>query len=220
MKRIMILSILATLSPLAGAGDAADDCVNKLTALQEELLATFPVRIEAVEDHQGSDDHRLAGYRKSHGDVVLKGMGLTLVQFEDPDRPQLLFYRPVDGDPRSWLDFEGPDGPYELVGWGYVPAPYPVSPEPPQRECIPTEKWFIHEAGWHLLDGDMRVTPESRLEEPERPEDLESRIDFWHPAAWDIHLWVRKDVPEISVLDPQAGPHGLELPSEAFWFPR
>lgn len=76
----------------------------------------------------------------------------------------------------------------------------------------------MHEAGWHLLDGGMHVTPENRLEEPDPPAELEGRIMYWHPAGWDVHLWIRDEVPEISLLDPAAEPGGIAIP-EAFWYP-
>lgn len=36
--------------------------------------------------------------------------------------------------------------------------------------------------------------------------------------GWDVHVWIREEVPEISLLGPTAGPGGLAIP-EAFWYP-
>lgn len=196
----------------------ADPCHGVLAGLQQDLLAAFPHHVESIRSEIARENGPLTGYALSHGDVVLKGMGLTLVQFDDPGRPELLFYRPTEAPASEWLDFDGPDGPYELVGWGYLPGLYSAEPSAPEMECIPSEAWFVHEAGWHLLDGDMRLTPEARREEPDVPADLEGSVMYWHPAGWDIHLWVREEVPEISLLDPTAGTGGLAI-SGAFWYP-
>jgi hypothetical protein len=83
----------------------------------------------------------------------------------------------------------------------------------------PKNEWFVHEAGWHLLDGDMVLTPQSRLEQPPIPSELEGRIMMWHEAGWDIHLWVRDDVPAITLIDESLPAGGLQLAEEAFWYP-
>jgi hypothetical protein len=83
----------------------------------------------------------------------------------------------------------------------------------------PKNEWFVHEAGWHLLDGDMVLTPQSRLEQPPIPSELEGRIMMWHEAGWDIHLWVRDDVPAIALIDESLPAGGLQLAEEAFWYP-
>lgn len=218
MRYYMLAFLLLTMTPSSSFGQERD-CETKLTRLQQQILDAFPREVESIRAEISSDTSRLASYDVTHGDVVLAGMGLTLGQFDDPSKPNLLFYWPVEAPRSEWLDFDGPDGPYELVGWGYVPEQYPLEPDPPEMDCIPEASWFIHEAGWHLLDGDMVVTPDSRLEEPDRPADLDGRILYWHPAGWDLHLWIRDGAPAISVLNGAAPAGGLRLPEAAFWFP-
>lgn len=132
--------------------------------------------------------------------------------------PHLLIYRPSPSSPPDdWLDFDGPDGPYTFVGWGYLFGTE-GQPEAPSVHCIPEEEWFIHEAGWHLWDGGMRLTPGARAEPP-RPEG-DDNIWYWHPRGWDIHLWVDEgSAPRISLLDDQAPQGGLSLPADAFVWP-
>lgn len=86
-------------------------------------------------------------------------------------------------------------------------------------KCIPKEEWFIHEAGWHLLDGDMSITPHSRLEEPPLPAKLKDQVLMWHEVGWDIHLWIREEVPVISLFDDSLPDGGLRMVEEAFWYP-
>lgn len=212
-----VLALTALASRPAGA--QAVDCRKELARKQADVLTTFPREVASLRDAIARADGPLVGYELSHGDVVLAGMGVTLTQFSDPDRPELLFYWPMEAPPSEWLDFDGEDGPYELVGWGLIPDLYPVATEPPATGCVPAEAWFVHEAGFHLLDDGMHPTPGSRLEEPEPPAELEGRILYWHPAGWDVHFWIREDVPEISLLDPEAEEGGLRLPAEVFWYP-
>jgi hypothetical protein len=42
---------------------------------------------------------------------------------------------------------------------------------------------------------------------------------MWHEAGWDIHLWVRDDVPAITLIDESLPAGGLQLAEEAFWYP-
>ena len=196
-----------------------EDCEAHLARLQRQVLDRFPHRLDSIRKHVTDERSTLFGYELSHGDVVLAGMGLTLVQFADSTKPELLFYWPAEASASEWLDFDGPDGPYELVGWGYLPELYEPSPDPPAMECIDGGDWFVHEAGWHLLDGDMVATPESRLEEPDIPRELKGKVLYWHPAGWDLHLWIRSAVPEVSLLNRAASEGGLVIEDRVFWYP-
>ena len=117
--------------------------------------------------------------------------------------------------PEDWTDYDGPDGPYRLTGWAYI-APYTPGSRPPSRPCIEQDEWFVHEAGWHLRDGAMHLTPDA-AEEPPRPL-LPAGIHFWHPQVWDIHFWVGEDgVPAVTFDNPTARTGGLRLPEGAFF---
>lgn len=160
----------------------------------------------------------LAGWRLSHGHVVLAGGGAVPVdnlRAQDP-MPQLLLYAPSPSSSAAdWLDFDGPDGPYRLVEWAYL-APYRPGADPPRRRCIAASEWFIHEAGWHLLDGGMLLTPDATAEPP-RPQP-EAGIYFWHPQTWDTHFWiVEAGAPTISFANPNDPGGGLYLPEGAFF---
>jgi hypothetical protein len=161
----------------------------------------------------------LAGWRLSHGHVVIAGGGavpLDNLEAQDP-MPQLLLYAPSPSTaPADWLDFDGPDGPYRLIGWGYI-SPYTPGADPPRRQCVAASEWFIHEAGWHLMDGGMLLTPDARGEPP-RPQ-LKVGIYFWHPRPWDIHFWSGEDgVPTISLHNPEDPGGGVQLPEDAFFY--
>jgi hypothetical protein len=97
---------------------------------------------------------------------------------KDP-MPQLLQYAPSPlSSPTDWLDYNGPDGPYRLIGWAYL-LEYEPGSRPPSRRCIADSEWFIHEAGWHLLDGGMLVTPDAAREErtaPDQPRQCPKQI--------------------------------------------
>jgi hypothetical protein len=157
----------------------------------------------------------LAAWMLSHGHVVLADAGGVVLGKVDarPPAPQLLIYAPSPSSrPADWLDFDGPDGPYQLVGWGYF-APYQPGSQPPELPCITAREWHVHEAGWHLMDGGMRLTPGATAEPP-RPSDG-TPIFFWHPQMWDIHLWMRDGGPVIAYANPGARPGGMWLPAGA-----
>jgi hypothetical protein len=188
---------------------------DTLRALQERVMRVVPRELGSLESAVAQGG-LLEGFELSHGHVVLSGMGVSLVKIgaRDP-MPQLLFYRPsASSSPEEWLDFDGANPPYRFVGWGYLPR-FENETDVPAMHCIPEDEWFIHEAGWHLLDGDMRLTPNA-ASEPARPED-DKNIWYWHPRSWDIHLWYEKGgVPRISKLDEKAPEGGLSLPDGAF----
>lgn len=207
------------------AGDAARraDCTpeqrrDSLRALQARVLRVAPTQLESLEEAV-QPGGALAGWQLSHGLVVLASagaVGVDNIEARDP-MPQLLLYAPSPStSPDDWLDFDGSDGPYRLVGWAYL-APYEPGSEPPSRPCIAASEWMIHEAGWHLLDGGMLVTPDAATEPP-RPQ-TDAGILFWHPRVWDIHFWIGDDgVPTISFANPNAPGGGLHLPEDAFFY--
>ncbi|HEX6993341.1 MAG TPA: hypothetical protein VF339_04265 [Gammaproteobacteria bacterium] len=187
-----------------------------LEAIQARVLAAAPTRLESLSEaiEPGGP---LEGWRLAHGHVVLEGAGAVPLDNLDaaPPLPPLLLYVPSPATtPDDWLDFDGDDGPYTLVGWAFF-APY--GPELPRMlECIEPDEWFVHEAGWHTRDGGMRLTPDTPSEQPPPPADVD--VLFWHPRVWDIHFWIEEDgPPAVSFDNPNARPGGLELPKGAFY---
>lgn len=140
----------------------------------------------------------LRGYIPSHGPVAFAGLGLTFVK-PDPmyGEPDLLFYIPDVGDMR-------------LAGWGYV-SPYDPALWP-TKGCIPFESWFVHEQGWHLVDGTFVPSPRG-FATPPAPGAV------WHPRLWDVHLWRRDGQPPlIAVSDPTLMQDAPQVPNGTFFF--
>jgi hypothetical protein len=188
-----------------------------MRALQAKVLGAAPRQVDSLAKAV-EPGGPLAGWRLSHGLVVLAGAGAVAVDnpaAKDP-MPQILLYAPSpSSSPADWLDFDGPDGPYTLVGWAYF-APYEPGSQPPRRPCIAASEWLVHEAGWHTRDGGMTLTPGAAAEPPRR--QLEAGVHFWHPQVWDIHFWAGDDgVPTVSFANPNARKGGLELPEGTFF---
>lgn len=200
---------------------------RKLEEDQRVVLAQFDIE----DPHQG-----LPGYLPvpTHGFASVLGAGIAfanstrLSREEAPvlGRPDLLFYAPrareVDESPESYLDAITdlwPDPPYRLVGWAYGAVFDPENR--PRLGCIASDYWFIHEAGYHLPDGDMLLTPPVEsvrgsqvVKRPNPPRAL----GVWHPRMWDLHIWrsADGDVPAVSILPPFHVP-GMLLPSGTFF---
>jgi hypothetical protein len=197
------------------------DCTPKqrrevLRSMQRQVFEAFPRQLDSL-GKAVLPDGPLARWQLPHGYVVLAGQGavsLGSVESKYP-LPQVLQYAPA-GSRSDWLDFDGPDGPYSLVGWTYL-APYEKGSAPPSLPCIAASEWFVHEAGWHLMDGGMHLTPDATAEPP-RPQ-LKVDIMFWHPQFWDIHFWSGEDgVPAISLDNPKDPGGGVKLPEGSFFY--
>ncbi len=210
---------LAAVAFVGGVSDVAGQGTNctpeerrdTLRALQRQVLAVAPPQLESV-DKATQPGGPLAGWRNSHGYVVMAHTGAVPVSSrgtaKDP-MPSMLQYAPSPKtSPHDWLDFDGSDGPYQLIGWAYL-APFDAA-GPPSRRCIDPSEWYVHDAGWHLMDGSMVATPDATTEPP-RPE-FAVPIHNWHPKQWDIHFWSHDDgVPTISFANPNAPGGGLRL---------
>jgi hypothetical protein len=204
-------------SPSRAACSAAERR-EALRAMQTAVLAAVPDEIPSLRKaiQPGGS---LAGRRLSHGYVVLAGAGgvaLDDLQAQEPVPPLLIYAPAASSAPADWLDFDGPDDPYRLVGWGYF-APYAPGSSPPDRTCVSAGDWMVHEAGWHLKDGGMQLTAGAEAEPP-RPAGLE--VHMWHPRVWDLHVWRGADgVASIGFANPSARPGGFELPADSFFRP-
>jgi hypothetical protein len=187
-----------------------------LRAMQTEVLGKAPAQLDSFATALAPGGP-LAGWRLSHGFVVLATAGAVATDNLDaaPPLPPLLLYEPSPTSTAGqWQDFDGPDDPYRLVGWAYV-APYADGSHPPRRTCIAPDEWLVHEAGWHLKDGGMRLTPGAAAEPP-RPPGL--AIHMWHPRVWDLHVWRGRDgVPTVAFANPQERRGGKTLPAGSFF---
>jgi len=190
---------------------------DALRTTQTQVLKAAPQELPSLEKAVAPGGP-LAGWNLSHGYVALAtagAVGVDNLEARDPMPPLLLYAPSPASNPEDWLDFDGPDNPYRLVGWAYI-APYKPGSQPPHRRCIAPVEWLVHEAGWHLKDGGMQLTPGAATE-PARPADL--AIQMWHPQAWDIHFWKGKDgVPAVTFANPHAVGGGRELPHDAFFY--
>jgi hypothetical protein len=151
-------------------GCTAEARRETLAAMQKQVLAAVPTKLESLKQALAPGGP-LEGWNLSHGTVVLESAGAVAIDNvenrrpEDP-RPPLLLYEPSSSSsPEEWLDFEGPDDPYRLVGWAYF-GPYTPGSQPPEMACITPEEWLVHEAGWHLKDGGMHLTPSEGPRDP------------------------------------------------------
>ena len=206
---------LATSAPVA-AGCSASERSDALRAMQSGVLQAVPTELPSFAGAVAPGGV-LAGWGLSHGYVVLATAGAVAtdnLQAAAPVPPLLLYEPSSDSRPGDWYDFDGPDDPYRLAGWGYV-APYTRGSEPPTLPCIAASEWAVHEAGWHLKDGAMHLTPGATTEPP-RPPGL--AIHMWHPRVWDLHVWRGgKGVPTVSFANPNERRGGKALPKEAFF---
>jgi hypothetical protein len=218
---VLPLSLCLAAASVPYGARAAGDCTPEqrdaaLRANQAAVLGVAPDTLASLTDAIGPGGP-LAGWQLTHGLVVLAGAGAVAVYgsaARAPMPPVLLYAPSASSSPSEWLDFAGSDGPYRLVGWGYV-APYVPGSTPPERTCVEPHEWYVHEAGWHLRDGDMLLTP-GEAAEPRRP-SVPAGVLLWHPRLWDLHVW-RGDagVPTIALDNPRAPRGGLELPPGSF----
>lgn len=179
------------------------------------------------------------GYVPSHNFVSFLGMGVAfahveailpgnlvdlvdaLVPGQVPFRPSLLFYAPAPGATQAQVT-EGffPDTPMRLIGVAFARDYVPGAP--PAFGCMPREAFFVHEAGWHMLDGSFAMQAVAEpfpgaviAVEPPLPIIDARRTGFWHGRLWDMHIWLRPigTTPVVRACDlaPAAG-----LPADFF----
>jgi hypothetical protein len=203
-----------TSAEVARTGCTREQRDETLRGWQSHVLDIAPRQIASL-DRAIAQGGPLAGWRLSHGYAVVAGSGgvaIDNITAREPT-PQVLLYAPAASSAQSdWADFDRPDGPYRLTGWAYL-APFGKDLNPPAKRCIAASEWFVHEAGWHLMDGGMLLTPGATAE-PSRPD---AGGYFWHPRVWDLHVWLDEDgVPSISYANPSGHEGGVVLPEGAF----
>jgi hypothetical protein len=222
MSAPLTLPVLAlALSTLSAAPRQASACSSSerreaLREMQAAVLKVAPLSIPSMADAVAPGG-ALAGWRLSHGYVVLDDAGAIVLDnlAAVAPMPPLLFYAPSDASTAAdWRDFDGPDDPYRLEGWSYV-QPYTPGSNPPRLPCITADEWVVHEAGWHLKDGNMRLTPGATAEPP-RPPGLDALM--WHPRIWDLHVWRGTDgTAQVFFRNPNERRGGLKLPDGSFF---
>jgi len=138
------------------------------------------------------------------------------------------------------------DARYQLVGWAYGGLYDPN--KRPSLPGIPSNAWFVHEAGFHLYNGGMTLTPPTEGFLGQRSDGLlpppgtniipapaalpffPPRCDaanmIWHPRVWDLHVWLnprnpRGGTPILSVNAPPGWviPGITTIPPAAFFTP-
>ena len=206
------------------------DRIERRRALARERRKVLS-RLENVTTlRSAADEARLAlrGWViPPHGYTSLGGMGFTVTNPEfllgrvEPGKPHLLFYAP-SREARTVVDAVGPDFPYRLRGWGYIPA-YDYSQHPTGLPCLRRRHWFVHERGVHTLDGGFfAIPPEESVHgtaagnEPVLPPP--DHLGVPHARFWDVHFWLDGDrVPTVSLLNPGKLIPGVD-PRVGEWF--
>jgi len=217
---MLVLTVLVMMNAVGTALAQESPCTTEqrrdaLRSLQAEVLALVPHRLDSLVKaiEPGGP---LAGWILSHGHVVLSHGGVPVRNIRATDPwPHLLLYTPSPSStPSDWRDFDGPDGPYQLIGWAYTVRYQPGS-RPPRRRCIADDEWYIHDAGWHLTNGNMHVTPDATAEPPHPKLDVGFVV--WHPQYWDLHMWPGEDgVPTVTFANPKPGLEGSPFPMKPF----
>jgi len=151
----------------------------------------------------------------------------------DPVAPSLVLYRPRpkkafgESDAQyldAITDEAGNDPPYELIGWAYGGAYEPSNR--PLFGCIPSSKWFVHEAGFHRANGAMDFYPTNEAVPgqsavgtllPPVGAPQSSDVTFWHPRVWDLHVWLvdGSNTPVVQIFSPAPV---LGINGEGFFF--
>ena len=211
---IAVMTSVSTAAAAQGSGCTPAERRDALRAMQAQVLAVAPD--DSIRSRRRSDrGNRSATGSCRTGTSCLHTQERFLSGMPARKTRGLSFcrYAPSPSSPPSeWLDFNGPDGPYRLNGWAYL-VPYERGSRPPSRRCIADGEWYIHDAGWHLMNGSMLATPDATTEPP-RP-TLDVGIVVWHPQYWDLHVWMGEDgTPIVSFANPKATGAGLHLPDE------
>ncbi|MBT5497662.1 MAG: hypothetical protein HOK54_18130 [Alphaproteobacteria bacterium] len=126
--------------------------------------------------------------------------------------PTLLFYAPrlrapgeaVGDYVADMADPNSNNAPYTFIGVAYA-TQYDAANRP-LLGCVPSDAWFVHEAGYHFRDGTMgfanfadNQTGTQNINLP--PPTWPLRATLWHPRLWDLHVW----------FDPAGGPPILSI---------
>ena len=163
-----------------------------------------------------------------------------------PDIPALLLYSPQSNDLSEITDGD-PDEPYALTGAAYG-VEHVSAKRRPRMGCIPSENWFLHEAGYHLRDGGFSATapnedfpgqvpvalpggvntpeliPGTPPYQPDPAPEVSNPISnlpaVWHPRLWDLHFWFSEEAESgvVMTINRPGGQSGLETPNRTFFY--
>lgn len=159
------------------------------------------------------------------------------------DQPVLLMYAPrpksageSDAAYLAALRDGFADPPYKLIGWNYG-TPYSPT-DRPKIGCIGSDRWMVHEAGWHMNDGAMSLVipledvrgeanPPTPIFPVPPPTSIAETQNFFfpHPRFWDIHAWVSGDgLPSTDLFHPNENivvglgdDEGIDTENIFFW---
>ncbi|RLJ59246.1 hypothetical protein BCF46_1394 [Litoreibacter meonggei] len=231
----------------------------------EATLAQVFQTMTLLRQQSGQNIHPAYALSPAHlGPVSLEGQGVpyshtatvaqTALKVHDarynniqPGVPALLLYSPQSNDVVDITDATS-DEPYTLIGAAYG-ALHINAQRRPRMGCIPSENWFLHEAGYHLRDGGFHRTapnesvpgqtpialpggpntpaqiPGSPPYQPDPAPQVDNPVSVlpavWHPRLWDLHFWFSTDADAGIVLaaDTPSGQPGLSVPAQTFFFP-
>lgn len=117
-----------------------------------------------------------------------------------------------------------PDPGSLLAGVGYGVTAISATRRPTMG-CLPSSRWFMHEAGVHTFDGLLTLYPFVDEDTPGAqvisgllpPADWPNNPPgVWHPRLWDVHFWfINGEV--IEGEDHPTGIPGAELPTGSFF---
>lgn len=134
---------------------------------------------QATKQYHDAEQALADGYVPSSAHVPGMGIhylnpGLVDGTFEK-EKPELLVY--VDrGNHRK------------LVAVEYA-VPVPLSEDPPEGFTGDADKWHVHEAACHYVDG-TEIHEEAEGDCPDRNPNTGAELASWHPDLWTLHAWV------------------------------
>ncbi len=231
-------------SGLITARSASDDAPHDMVigcTIQDQENTLRDIRNAAA---QFSDDYRANPGYPIYSHIIpasLAGQGIPLARAGkifslnsvDASAPDLLQFSPraqLPGEPDN-IYFQLITDAAEDSGSRLAAMAYGVFHNDPVRRprlgCVPSSKWFIHEAGAHTQDGGMIRFP---VNEDVRGETLVNGLfpppgfnipfgSVWHPRIWDLHAWLPEDedaLPILQIASPTSIP-GLQLDPELFF---
>lgn len=201
-----------------------------INCTQQQIDLTYDAIRLAMNGLQSTDGNLNLGFLgPAHlGPVSLQGQGVSYarqatvggqvvpifakdVTVLSPGDPDLLLYAPRPrvanesaDDYLAAITDQFPDAPYTLLGVAYG-ASHKSATRRPRLGCVPSDQWFVHEAGYHQADGGFEATPptESVLGEiavfsggvimgmpPAWAPSPTEPSPVWHPRLWDLHFWI------------------------------
>lgn len=221
-----------------------------VSCTQQQIDLTYDAIRLVMNGLQSSDGNLNLGFQgPAHfGPVSLQGQGVPFarqatvggqlvpifasdVSVLTPADPDLLLYAPrsreadeTTDEYRAAITDAFPDSPYKLLGVAYG-ANHSSATRRPRLGCIPSDEWFVHEAGYHQADGGFEATPPNEAvlgeiavssggaimgQPPAWAPSPSETSPIWHPRLWDLHFWIAengngKPVMEINVPQGQVG---------------